>query len=453
MSSLPQDGPLASNKELYPELSIIMYALQEEGTPSKGGKITYKLLYKLAKELYDKLKDSKIPGLTNNASRGTNVIINTIITLRKLQDVATILPELRVYAKPQTPQMYIVANNLPFGGFNIVLNSLENLYTSKVKTSKVLRTPNDGLRVTGLMLLEKYRGTVSGMIKNTKDRKKSDQPMDPMDAFFEELAMDFNDKTVIIQHPRLVTELEDSEMYDPNDESRIQHNRDGAWVKETWRSYVKPKYRNALKMWNKRTGNGDGKPSNFVNYCDNDLWICWVYLLDEEKTGGLLASGTEAMVPSHLQNEVGFDNDADNNEVIQLFSSAGKNKCSSQTKLMKKIDTTGDKISGLIDTTSKVVAKMESILSQRTEKTDFDSPGTVTFNKLEKLNKRKAMIEDDVVFSPDTKRTFLDKINKEKTELIKSYNNSMKYTTPNKDDNAATSTTSKKDDSSISDCE
>jgi len=75
---------------------------------------------------------------------------------------------------------------------------------------------------------------------------------------------------------------------------------------DTWFQYIKPKYRQALNKWNKDTGGGSGKVHKFINYCNHDCWLGWVFALDYE-ANFLLAASTCGRMPAHLQMESGYD--------------------------------------------------------------------------------------------------------------------------------------------------
>jgi hypothetical protein len=76
---------------------------------------------------------------------------------------------------------------------------------------------------------------------------------------------------------------------------------------ETWRTYVKKKYKTALDRWNKDTGGGNGRAWSFINYCDQESrWLVMVFLQDL-KANYLLASNAAGRMPTRLQFECGFD--------------------------------------------------------------------------------------------------------------------------------------------------
>ena len=76
---------------------------------------------------------------------------------------------------------------------------------------------------------------------------------------------------------------------------------------DCWEGYIRPRYKKAIGRWNKDTGGGDGKPSEFINFCAGDRWLVWVFCKDLE-AGFLLASSAGGRMPNHLQVESGFEN-------------------------------------------------------------------------------------------------------------------------------------------------
>jgi hypothetical protein len=52
------------------------------------------------------------------------------------------------------------------------------------------------------------------------------------DTRWEVLATDFNDPSILIDHPRGAKKLTDFAKYNLNDMTRISIGRDGAWIKD-----------------------------------------------------------------------------------------------------------------------------------------------------------------------------------------------------------------------------
>ena len=82
--------------------------------------------------------------------------------------------------------------------------------------------------------------------------------------------------------------------------SRIRKGRKFRSVVACWEDYTKKKYKNALLLWNKQTGGGDGHASNFANYTgpgDGNRWVAWIFLTDTH-VEYLFATCTVGKVPS-----------------------------------------------------------------------------------------------------------------------------------------------------------
>jgi hypothetical protein len=73
-------------------------------------------------------------------------------------------------------------------------------------------------------------------------------------------------------------------------------------MEHTWEKYLRPKLRGVLKKWTSETGGGDGRLPSFQNYCGNERWLCWVYMLDYE-SNFLLCSNVDPNVNVLLENE------------------------------------------------------------------------------------------------------------------------------------------------------
>lgn len=81
--------------------------------------------------------------------------------------------------------------------------------------------------------------------------------------------------------------------------------RDGKWLQRAWETYLRPKYRDALRKWFSQTGGGSGNVWDFQDYCGNERWIAWVFMLDSEN-GYILCSNASPVCPDALCNETGF---------------------------------------------------------------------------------------------------------------------------------------------------
>jgi hypothetical protein len=215
----------------YPPVSELMIALQDEGQETfnkKGARLlTYKIMNKFSKKLHEILVERNINALDSNVFRGTKNITNHLIMLRRMVDTSSVYPPLRKYSKGDENKIYIIENSIEHGGYQQLLDRIIAQLDNKVVKSGGIRNANDALRVCGLLLAEKYRSSVAGIMKNKKDRVQCDLPQDPIDSFCEEAVNDFNDSSFIIEAPPDVFEIEGYEDMNLNDPSRIKIARTG----------------------------------------------------------------------------------------------------------------------------------------------------------------------------------------------------------------------------------
>ncbi len=138
-------------------------------------------------------------------------------------------------------------------------------------------------------------------------------------AFYEKiLEDDFLNPDYIVDPPAEFNLFPEDERddWDPNCVSIFGKERNAGWLKSTWETYLRPKYRKALTKWNKDTGGGDGTSPSFINFCDSDRWLVYVFCKDQ-KENFLLAHSATSVMPSHLQLEAGVSNE---NEISPLSS-------------------------------------------------------------------------------------------------------------------------------------
>ena len=184
--------------------------------------------------------------------------------------------------------------------------------TDQMVKAKATRTSNDGLRL-GLTLLDsKYRDAVALIMSNRKDRTHCDINSDYVLHLFEQILVDsFQNPDYKPPQPDPGTfgdiDVEEKQQWDPNDPQIFGVPRSASWLLETWKIYIRRKYKSALDKWNKLTGGGNGQAWSFVDYCDKDArWLVCIFLQDV-KANYLLASNAGGRMPSHLQMEFGFD--------------------------------------------------------------------------------------------------------------------------------------------------
>lgn len=359
------------NKDIYPPFDELVVALQDDGTvTSTSTKLTretgckkrkFLKIQKAATQIYKKLKEFYNPKaqLEENVSRGKNTL--AVETLQSRKHVDTCDTDVAFHQHSKAGKVYLINNCPLLAGFDHAVKRFQEAHEHLIRSRAAHRTPNDGMRLCGILLQQEHQSTVAGIMTNKKDRKKSDVPGDPIKAFFEVALTEFSDASVVVPRPReehwnSEHIEEDKEKWDPNSQAIFEHPRTAGWLMETWNTYVKPWYKKALDKWNKETGGGDGAPASFVDFCGNDRWLCWVFLQDHD-ANFLLANNASGRVPNHLQLEAGFD-------TAMSDIADEESKSSSRKKLEKELmdmKDSNENINNLTDIVGKcLTAKLKS---------------------------------------------------------------------------------------------
>ena len=178
---------------------------------------------------------------------------------RKLTDAMTLNPFFHQFAK--NGQVYVITNNPTTSGLEIPLKEFQESILDMLRKTKACRTHNDDLRLSLTMLDPKYREAVSIIMTNKIDRVHSDIAGNHVLHFFEQLLTESysNAQYRPPQVPReQFGDIDEEELssWDANDPKIFEVDRTAAWLMETWKVYVKHKYKAALDRWNKETGGG-----------------------------------------------------------------------------------------------------------------------------------------------------------------------------------------------------
>jgi hypothetical protein len=143
--------------------------------------------------------------------------------MRSHRDVAEVAEEVRKYALPAgATKVYVIGTGLARdkGGFPIVLRGLLDYWKSKVTTTVTQRSPNDALRLAGILCDPEERESVQRIMSNKKSaRPQADQPDDTFTAYFVSILVKFKDATYIVDRPANVEKIKGYESFDANDVS------------------------------------------------------------------------------------------------------------------------------------------------------------------------------------------------------------------------------------------
>jgi hypothetical protein len=304
---------LVGNKLYYPEFVEFMTALQDEGCidpKSKDGLIHFPKLIAVCGRVYDKMKAGDWPPMTVNRSRVSRSMSTALVLLRKQIEKSEVFPQMAAFGKPESSTVFILHNDIDTFGFDLFLERWANHCGQRQETKMVDRTPSDAIRVAGIMLHQDNLKAVVGILSGVRDRSKCDQSVDPTEAWCMHAVDMFKDIDIEVETP-FSMDPDDVDGWDPNDAKRVAIDRDHKWFWDTWRYYLRKKYKIAIKRWDKETGGGMHLPHQFSNFCDPGCrWLVWVYLLDKENDF-LLYTNAHGSTPSFIGKENGFTSDED----------------------------------------------------------------------------------------------------------------------------------------------
>jgi hypothetical protein len=292
------------------------------------------------------------------------------------------------------------------------------LWSSKAVGTNHSRTPNDALRrVACIMLDGDIRGGVHGMLCSRRDRNKQDQSISTDQGLYEVCAAKFNDPNYEARVPDEAYKIDNYEAMSPNDLVRISIERDWSWFQATWEEYLRRKYREALKRWNKQTGGGDGTSASFQNYCGGDRWLAFVFMSDEE-SNFLLASNASGKVPVHLQNESGFGEGGD--------GVATAPRSSTKSTLEGALVDWQEKSTSIYASIETAVASLGAQIGGKRELSEPEADGNIDhksihgiMDEIQKLRAHESLIESEESYTPMTKEAMSEGVKKRKVELGK----------------------------------
>ena len=417
---------------VYPPSEDIYKALQDVGKvvacKTKAGKLRgMKLtkcdqIQKIAAHVYRKIKDIYRPaGLTDNVSRGKHALVLDIVNYRKAFDTTDVRMEFHQHNS--NGKVLLIANEVPYAGLDASVDRFQSRIQDSVRKKDAQRTPDDGMRCAAIMLDAKCRGTVCGIMSNKKDRNKSDIPGDHVENYFNDAVIDFLNPAYLVNQPNEenVREFpeEDRAAWDPNSATTLEHERDGKWLMDTWFQHVKPKYRHALNKRNKDTGGGSGEVHEFINYCNHDRWLAWIFALDYEASF-LLAASTCGQMPARLQMESGWD---DLVSELDGPDEDGKSRAGSSAASAAKSDK-----SSTVNRQEKNLSDLNQLIGQLVQNQSAatkcpDAPENPSFHfcmeRAAYYREEIKQVAEDSTLTPDTKGVTLRMLGRKKKRLYK----------------------------------
>jgi hypothetical protein len=405
----------SKDPDYYPDLPEFMVALQDPGVTDKksaDGVIRYPKLLRLAGKVFDKMQKHAFPNLPTNRSRAAHALARCIVKCRRHADKSDTLPELRLYGAEGSSQVYILQNNADYFGFDVVLTHYANHLASSVVLKQADRTAGDAIRVGAVMLHRDNLKTVAGILAGNKDRAKADQAVDPTKAWAIEAVKLFRDINFVVSRPDGMDPA-DVDDIDPNDPERIALPRDAQWFLDTWRYYLKKKYKAAIAKWDTETGGGGKEPAEFANYCDtHSRWLVWVYLLDMENNY-LLFSNAKGTPPVYVGLESGFENPsngtATDDNVPSSISTRGSNKSASATAAKAELRKRGRDVSELL---TGMRNELDKRMALGPPVTETMPGGTVIQSIMSAIELKEKLEKGCGIMSPATKRLLYGTVNK-----------------------------------------
>ena len=325
---------------------------------------------KIATQIHKKLKEHFNPAtlLDDNVSHGKDTLAVKILQSRKHVDTCDADRAFHSYGKEG--RVYLIHNHdCPmYAGIDLVIKRFQEAHEHNVKSRASNQTPEDGLRLAGVLFNSEHRAAVAGVMMNKKDQKKSDAPGDTTKNFFSVALKDFMDPNFEVVLPReelWFTEHteEERDKWNPNNPAIFKHSRIAEWLCDTWLTYVKPWYKKALDKWNKDTGGGDGAPLSFIDFCKNDRWLVWIFLNNYDASF-LLANNTSGQMSNHMHLEPGFDNTTIS-DIMDDNSKSALASCKKMKAFEKQLSEIKDSNDGITDLTMVIVECFQSKMTPK----------------------------------------------------------------------------------------
>ena len=295
----------------YIDKDVFLEAVQDLGTvdPKSGDQqlIYHPKMKSMSLRMYQVFKSEKFPDLPANSTRAWPVICNAINMKRKQVGLSYVDQEFHKYSA-DGKQVFIINNNTKYYGYNQILAEIHYHFQKCKKKKSKDRSPSDAIRVAAVMLAEEHKKAVTKILSGSRTvRAQSDQSVDPVLAWAMDAIAMFKDANFFVDQP-IDCPDGDVEGVDPNSYEVVsgEPSRDAKWFLDTWRLYLKKKYKDAIKKWDTETGGGSHDAEEFGNFCGRDRWLTWVYLMDM-KAGYLLFQFAKGTPPEHVGCEPGAE--------------------------------------------------------------------------------------------------------------------------------------------------
>jgi hypothetical protein len=217
------EDPIDDPKCYPPQHDAFMKAIQEQGQFNKNKVVEYKTLMKVLAPVQTRLK-SAYPncGIPKNPTDARRALAFACVRIRAHRDTAEVSEEVRKYAVAGSTKVYVIGTGLSVdrAGFRFVLQGLLDYWRSKITTTVTQRSPNDALRLAGIMCDPEERESIQKIMANKKGaRAQSDQADDIFTAYFQSIVGKFKSSTYVVDRPTNVEQIKGNESFDANDVS------------------------------------------------------------------------------------------------------------------------------------------------------------------------------------------------------------------------------------------
>ena len=275
-----------------------------------------------------------------------------------------------------------------------------------MKKNKSRRTPSFAICMASVLLHPSLRADAAKYLAGKKSRDNQDQCSSTELNFWQKV-LDLFLLTLSIDRPSVMdlTNIDPSRKLDPvNCDFK---NRDSAWLKDTWVSYLRPIYKQVLIKWFKDTGGGPPTLENFINYCtvkgNTYEWLVWIYAMDM-KQDLLLGSKSGAGRPKTFAcSEAGFED----------TEARGPEDYMTPTKSNKK-----RKLKAQLETNQTNLQDLIGVMKARVVSTSVD-PIDQCFEAMEKIDSHKRRVNEDEDHTPNSKAALLEVLKKRKKKVGK----------------------------------